>query len=212
MTQEKGKRDDRFAVRSEADLLALVRHHPMAWIVSGQGDDFLASLMPVRPWQTEADTIISLASHLPRANPQVAQLERSGEAHMLFLGPHDYISPSWLDDRSQAPTWNFISARFRVAVEFMTAPEDLRTHLEDLVGAMEAGRDNAWQIADMGARYETLAARIRGFVAHVREARPRFKLGQDERRDVFADMCRGLEQAGNRELFEWMRAFDNDGD
>jgi transcriptional regulator len=38
--------------------------------------------------------------------------------------------------------------------------------------------------------------------------RARFKLGQDERNDVFADIMTGLNQAGSAELHTWMREFN----
>lgn len=200
----------RFAPRREADVLRLVRSHPLAWMLTGEGETFQASLMPFRPWQTQGDTIVSLAGHLPRAHPQFDWLEQHPRANLLFLGPHGYVSPSWLDDRTQAPTWNFVSARFEVQIEFLSGGEGLRTVLEDLVAAMEAGREQPWQIEDMGQRYEQLAARIAGFIAHVVEVTPRFKLGQDERSDVFADMCRGLERAGQQDLVDWMRDQESD--
>lgn len=199
--------DHAFAARSDGDVLALVRNHPMAWIVSGAGEDLNTALMPFRPWRTEGDRIISLASHLPRRSPQVEQLQRDPRADLLFLGAHGYVSPSWLEDRSQAPTWNFISARFRVRIDFMSDPDQLRALLEDLVNGMESGRRQAWAIEEMGDRFDRLASRIVGFTAQVQEVEPRFKLGQDERDDVFADMCAGLDRSGDQELLRWMRDF-----
>lgn len=202
--------DNRFGARSATDLLELVRTSPLAWIVSGSGDDFHATLMPIRPWHMDGSTITGFASHLPRAHPQVQQLGRDPDARLLFLGPHGYISPSWLEDRTQAPTWNFASACFRVRVEFMNKPGELRAHLDDLVDAMEAGRPKAWSVSDMGERVHELMPRIVGFVAHVREVDARFKLGQDERPEVFRDICAGLQAEGASPLLEWMRAFNPD--
>lgn len=203
---------DPFAARRPGDVLELVRASPLAWIVCGRGEDFHASLMPIRPWLMDGARITGFASHLPRAHPQVRQLERDPDAHLLFLGPHGYISPSWLEDRSQAPTWNFTSARFRVRVEFMKKPGELRAHLDDLVDAMEAGRPNAWSIPEMGGRLHELMPRIVGFVAHMVDVEERFKLGQDERDEVFADQCAGLEAVGDAPLLEWMRKFNPDRD
>lgn len=199
-----------FAPRSSGDLARLVEHHPLAWIVSGAGESFRASLMPVRPWKFEDGRLTQLAGHLPRRNDQVDLLRDSPRAHLLFLGPHGYISPTWVTDRRWTPTWNFASARIDVEIAFLDDEESLRAVLEDLVDTMEAGRPDAWRIEEMGSRYAELARRIIAFRAHVTDVRERYKLGQDEETGLFADIVRGLEDAGENELKDWMVRFNSD--
>src|SRR5690606_27493143 len=100
-----------FGPRSDQDLVRLVRDHPLAWIVSGEGEDFGASLLPLLPILSREGALTGLWGHFSRANPQFARLQRDGRAAILFLGPSGYISPSWMNDRSQAPTWNYASAQ-----------------------------------------------------------------------------------------------------
>ena len=57
----------------------------------------------------------------------------------------------------------------------------------------------------MGARYEMLRRRIVPFEAKILEQRARFKLGQDERDTVFADISAALEGSGPEDLLAWMR-------
>ena len=133
----------------------------------------------------------------------------SFRATLLVLGPHGYISPSWMNDRTQAPTWNYASAQLLVELEFFEDPQQIEAHLRDLVAAMEAGRPGHWSVQEMGRRYQSLAQRVIGFRARVCAIRAKFKLGQDERDDVFRDIMVGLEQsAEHAELLEWMRLFD----
>lgn len=199
-----------FQARSGNDLQRLVAEQPMGWIVSGAGDSFRASLMPFRPWRTENGRILQFASHLPRSNDQVPFLRDRPEANLLFLGPNHYISPSWVSDRRWAPTWNFASAAVRVEIEFRDDPKFLRAMLEDLVDGMEAGRDNAWRLEEMGKRYAELSRRIIGFVAHVCETNERYKLGQDERPEVFSEILQGLEACRHDDLKAWMEYFNMD--
>ena len=110
-------------------------------------------------------------------------------------------------DRSQAPTWNYASVQFLTNISFIEDDAGLERVLRDLIGAVEAGRPNAWSIEDMGPRYARLAQRIIAFEANFVEMRPKFKLGQDERRDVFADIMRGLEATEADELRTWMADF-----
>ena len=197
-----------FDPRSPEDVARLLQHQPLGWIVSGAGETARATVLPLRPVLDAEGKIVRLQGHMSRNNPQAAALREDPSALILLLGPHGYISPSWMADRSQAPTWNYASAQFLVDVSLIDDAEGLQAHLRDLVGAMEADRPNAWSVEEMGARYESLSRRIVGFDARVLETRARFKLGQDERDDVFADILGGLEREGASALLAWMREFD----
>jgi transcriptional regulator len=149
----------------------------------------------------------------PRSNDQYKLLMQDPKAVMLSLGTNGYISPSWMQDKTQASTWNYASAQFFVDVEFFEQPEAIEAHLRELVDTMErhaprAGTASAWKVDDMGARYGSLAQRVIGFRAQVRNVRAKFKLGQDERDAVFADIMTGLTQGGRAELHTWMREFN----
>ncbi|GFE84722.1 hypothetical protein GCM10011487_67220 [Steroidobacter agaridevorans] len=210
-----GVRVDRFAPRSDADLLRLVQQQPLAWVVSGSvaDDNFRSTLLPILA-ETDADgRIVRLVGHFARSNDQYKLLMQNPKAVMLVLGSNGYISPSWMQDRTQAPTWNYASAQFFVDVEFFEQPAAIEAHLRELVDTMErqtprADRAPAWKVDDMGPRYGSLAQRVIGFRAQIRNVRARFKLGQDERDDVLTDIMTGLEQGARAELHTWMREFN----
>ena len=201
MTQQ----TDIFAPKCDEQVLRLVLSHPLAWVVTLDVGEFRATPLPLRPRVGAGGRIEALEGHMARSNPQHAALERDGRALLLFSGPQGYISPSWVSDRTWAPTWNYAVVQFIVTLAFDETPERLDAHLQDLVSAMEQGRPNAWQPTEMGARYETLKRRIIPFVATVLEQRARFKLGQDERDAVFAEISEGLARSGSDELLAWMR-------
>lgn len=201
MNAERGK----FAPPSEAEVTRLVTENPLAWVVAGSGDDFCATLVPMRPVLDSAGKIERLLGHCGRTNPLVRALGRSPRALLLFMGPHAYVSASWMKDRTQAPTWNYPTVQYLVDIELVDEAATLDEVLADLVAAMEAGRPRAWSAAEMGERYRLLASRIIPFVARIVERRARFKLGQDERDDVYGDIVSGLEANGFEALREWMR-------
>jgi transcriptional regulator len=94
-------------------------------------------------------------------------------------------------------------------VEFFADPPQTEAHLRDLVATMEAGRPRQWSEQEMGPRYQSLSQRVIGFRANVRAIRAKFKLGQDERDDVFRDIVAGLGQAADQDaLLEWMQRFN----
>jgi len=200
-----------FAARGPGDVAELARAHPLAWVVSAGRDGLLATPLPLLA-HTDADGRLSaLEGHFALSNPQVAALSADPQALLLWLGPQGYVSPSWLHDRTQAPSWNYASAQCQVRISFNDDAAVLRAHLQALVAAHEAGRDQAWQVDEMGERYATLAARIVSFRAEPVRLQERFKLGQDERADVYADILGGMSRSGadgGTALCEWMRRFN----
>lgn len=198
--------DTRYPPASEADVTRLVLDSPLAWVVSATDAEWRATPLPLRPEHSEPGTPIpAFIGHFARSNPHVEFLKRHRRAVVLFLGVNGYVSPSWMHDRTQAPTWNYASVQYLVDIEFASADTARDAALGTLSQAMEADRPRAWQPREMGPRYETLARRIAAFRAPVIERRARFKLGQDEREDVYADILEGL-GSGSDELRAWMQA------
>jgi transcriptional regulator len=196
---------DLFAPKDDGQVLRLVRSHPLAWVVSLDAGQFRATPLPLRPRTGTTGAIEALEGHMGRSNPLFAALRSDPRALLLFSGPQGYISPSWVSNRTWAPTWNYAVVQFIVTVAFDESPERLAAHLDDLVGAMEHGRPGAWQRSEMGARYETLKRMIVPFEAKVVEQRAKFKLGQDERDTVFAEISDALGKSGAAELLAWMK-------
>lgn len=199
---------NRFAAHSPADVVQLVLEHPLAWIVSNGTADPRATLLPLRPELDASGRLVHLVGHFARSNDHVELLRQQPRALILVLGAQGYVSPSWMQDRTQAPTWNYASAHFVVNISFFEEPGQIEAHLHDLVGAMEAGRPNAWSVEEMGARYAALSKRVIGFRAQIEDTRAKFKLGQDERDDVFRDIAAGLADSQSSELLRWVRQFN----
>ena len=198
---------DKFQPRSPSDLIDLVHAQPLAWIVCGSAANLQATVLPIQLDCDAAGNPVRLLGHFGRNNPQWRALAQSPKATVLLLGPNGYISPSWYADRSQAPTWNYACAQFEVDVEIRDTPQDADALLRSLADDMEADRPAAWHVEDMGERYARLSTGIVGFHARIVSVASRFKMGQDERDDVFADILRGLQLTDSDGLADWMRRF-----
>lgn len=201
-------RDTLYAARSQEDLVALLAAQPLAWLVSAGGDDAASTPLPLRAGFDAEGRLVSLLGHFARRNPHVARLQRDPSAQVLVMGPHAYVSPSWLDDRTQAPTWNYASASFEVRVALLDDVGAINAELDALVTQMEAGRDNAWHMSEMGERQARLAQGVLALRADILSVQATFKLGQDERRHDFNQIVEGLSKAGESNVVSWMRAFD----
>ncbi|HYM86373.1 MAG TPA: FMN-binding negative transcriptional regulator, partial [Pseudoxanthomonas sp.] len=104
--------------------------------------------------------------------------------------------------------WNYASATFEVRVSLLTGADAIDAELDALVTQMEAGRENAWRMAEMGERQARLAQGVIALRADIVSMHATFKLGQDERRHDFDQIVRGLEKSGEREVVDWMHGFD----
>jgi transcriptional regulator len=188
---------------SDAEIEALVRDNPFASMCSQGVGQLDATPLPLL-LDRDAAGGWSLLGHFGRSNPQVGALRASPRALVVFQGPHGYISPSWLRDRTQAPTWNFAMVQFQVDVEFDASPGAAIEAVNRLAAVLEAGRPRAWSPEEVGERHARLAQGVVAFRAQVMEVAAKFKLGQNESGDVLADILQGLQDTGQSTLREAM--------
>ena len=192
-----------FETFENRDLVDLITEYPLAWVTAHAGDGKLASLLPLLPEVDESGRLSRLLGHMSRANPLLRALSLDPRVLVLFQGPQEYISGSWVRDRSWVPTWNFAQVRIDGDLSFEEEGGDAA--LDALVGAMEAGREGAWRIEEAGARYRSMERRIIAFRIGVQGLHARFKLGQDERPENLRDI---LSHVANQGLARWMRRFN----
>lgn len=197
---------DKFAPRTEADLLRLIAEYRLAWVVSCGADGFGATPLPLLPELDDDGRIVALFGHFALSNPHVAMLRASPRATVLFSGPQGYISPAPISQPAWAPTWNYAIAQFDVDIEFV--PQENGLALRRLVTVMEAGRRIPWTVEQMGERYARMLPHIVAFRGHVRAMRGRFKLGQDESPTSRAEILSALKEPA---LERWMRDFNTAG-
>jgi predicted FMN-binding regulatory protein PaiB len=189
---------------SSTDITALVSAHPLALLVSGAEGEAIATPLPLFIDDPEAERL-TLVGHFARSNPQLLQLRKDGRALVIFMGPHGYVSPSWFVDRAQAPTWCFACVQMTVLIQLQDEAGAARSAVERLTGLMEDHRPQRWRAAELGERYPRLLAGVVPFRAEVLEIRSKFKLGQNERADVLADMLSGLDRESEFELAAMVR-------
>lgn len=186
------------------DIVDLVAAYPLAWVVSGK-PEFASTSLPILLETDAAGKPVSLLGHFAKRNVQVEQIRSEPRTLFLFSGPHGYISPELVTTtRNWAPTWNYANARIVADVEFDEALND--EALEKLVAAMENWRRNPWNRSELGPRYERMKRAIIAFRAPIASIEARFKLGQDERDEVYSDVVAGLD---GDDLAGWMRRFNS---
>lgn len=195
----------KYAPRDTNDVRDLVTAYPFAWVVSG-GEPWSATPLPLRPRFDDEGRLTAFVGHFARSNPQVERLRDAPRALLLFMGPHAYVSPSWMADRTQAATWNYAGAAFDCTLRLIDDPVGIEDALRDLIDAMEAGRPDTWSLDDMGERAARLSRGVVAFHADIIEVQAAFKLGQDERDQEYGEIIQGLTDAGEHALVAAMRS------
>jgi transcriptional regulator len=145
-------------------LRELMRAYPLATVVASGADGLSASQVPFVVETTAQGDV--LRAHLARVNDQVAALQGSSEALVVFSGPDAYVSPSWYATKAEhgrvVPTWNYATVHVWGRPTIIESPEWLLSHLRALTDHHEAGRAEPWSIDDAPADY--IAALTRGIV------------------------------------------------
>lgn len=185
---------------------ALVREYPLATLVSAAPQGLLATPLPLLLDRTAES--VTLLGHFARNNPQLEVARAHPDALAIFMGPHGYVSPSWLTDRTQTPTWNFATVHFTVRIELRDRQDEAESAVQLLTQTMESAHSHPWSAAELGKRYDMLIPHLVAFRATVTGVTAKFKLGQNERPDVLREAIQGAADSGQTKLAAMMTIFN----
>lgn len=186
---------DKFQVTDTGEVFAFLGVNAFGQLVSQHEGRPMVSHLPF----LIADDRKSLQCHVARQNPQWREIEGQ-QALATFLGPHDYISPSWYRGAG-VPTWNYqavhVYGRCRV---FHDTGE-----LAALVGALsdiyESGFETPWQ-----PRYpESMLKAIVGIELEIDDIQCKYKLSQNRPVADHRPVIDRLDELGSRALADAMR-------
>ncbi|HEU0095502.1 MAG TPA: FMN-binding negative transcriptional regulator [Rhizomicrobium sp.] len=194
-------REDRTDVMQDA-----MRRIGFATLVTTGEGGIQASHLPM-VLDAGAGPLGTLSGHFARPNPQ-ARTPR--EALAIFLGPHAYVSPSWIPAKRETgkavPTWNYIAVH---AAGPLTLHDDagwLRDHLEKLTAANEAHRPDPWKVSDAPGDYiAAMQKGIIGFSMAVARLEGKWKLSQNHPETTQAEIAAGLRADGHAALADLMQ-------
>ena len=131
----------------------------------------------------------SLVCHLAKNNPQWKDIKEQ-EVLITFLGPHDYISPSWYESPG-VPTWNYQAVHVYGSAYVIEEENRLKEIIEVLTAKYESIMEDPWQ-----PKYEGyLLNSIVGIEISINEIQCKYKLSQNRSQQ---DRLRVIEQLKNR--------------
>ncbi len=182
-----------------AEVLAFMRRHNFAVLVTGAGGNLMASHLPCLV--ADSGSEIRLDMHMAKNNPQWKEFF-DDEVLVVFQGPHAYISPRWYEEKERVPTWNY------AAVHAYGVPKIIsdRTAKEKSQKKLVAAMDPQWlpKHDALSAKYiDQMLDGIVNFEIAVTRLETRWKLSQNRSRremELIAAQLDKSEDAGERAL------------
>ncbi|PUA79270.1 FMN-binding negative transcriptional regulator [Nocardioides currus] len=135
------------AVDDPAVLLDFIARHPLATLVTHDGETPDADLLPLLAQQGGEG--VELIGHVARAN-ELWQRPQVGPVLAVF-GPVDhYVSPTWYPSKAEhqrvVPTWNYLVVHARGELVVHDDRAWTRAAVARLTNAMESGRSQPWRV------------------------------------------------------------------
>lgn len=196
-----------FKVEDRAALVAFMRQHSFATIVTHDGAVPHATHMPVLVREAEG-AHGTLVSHMARANPQWQHFADGREVLVIFTGPHAYVSPAWYAAQPAVPTWNYTAVHAYGVPRIVSDHERFAAMLSELIDFYEAPRADRWS-GEMPVEFrDKLMAGIVGIEIEITRIEGKFKLSQNrsdaDKSGVIAALSASDDQT-EREVAELMK-------
>src|SRR3954454_18228293 len=165
---------------AEHDLTKLhnaMQRYSFATLVSGSGDELIASHLPLLIERTSGSKGM-LLGHMARANPQWKQAAGQ-EVLAIFAGPHCYVSPTWYQAEHVVPTWNYVAVHAHGRLELTEDDAELKALISRMVSIYEASQPRPWSVGDQSNYIDRLLPQIVGFRIPITRLEGKWKLNQN---------------------------------
>jgi transcriptional regulator len=177
---------------------ALVEAHAFGMLVAGRGDgDFEITHLPFV--LDAGEPFGRLRSHVARANPIAAMLERPLPVVAVFTGPHGYVTPRWYEQpHDSVPTWNYTAVHVHGIARRIDDETDVRRLLAELTARYERGAPEPWTPDRLAPeRLEQFLGAITAFELDVTRVESKRKLSQNKTAADRAGVLAGLRARGD---------------
>jgi transcriptional regulator len=199
-----------FEQTDEAVLLALMREHPLALLVTLQDGLPAADALPL-----EYDaTTRTLRGHVARANPLWKAAD--GQAVLaVFSGPQAYITPSWYPSKAEhhkvVPTWNYTLVQAEGVLHAVEEAPWLHTLVSRLTAHHEAPRPQPWAVGDAPDDYvQQMLRAIVGIEIPVTRLLGKWKISQNRSQPDRQGVADGLATDGHADMARLVKAAPGD--
>jgi len=186
---------DHFKVADQDEIFSFIEANAFGQLVSIDAARPYASHLPF----LVTDDRKTLLCHLARQNPHWQTL---GEQQVLvtFLGPHDYVSPSWYQNPG-VPTWNYQAVHVYGRCRVFEDAETLASVVETLSQRYESAFEKPWQPQYRDAMLKAIV----GVEISIDEVEAKYKLSQNRPAADHQGVVDHLDELGSTALATAMR-------
>jgi transcriptional regulator len=186
---------EHFKVSEQEEIFSFLEANAFGQLISLQDNRLTASNLP---FLLSSDRK-QLRCHLARQNRQWQQL---GDQQVLvaFLGPHDYISPSWYQTPG-VPTWNYQALHVYGHCRVFDAAEELASLVDSLSRRYESAFETPWEPQYRDAMLKAII----GVEISIDEIQCKYKLSQNRPAADQQGAIEKLENLGSESLAQAMR-------
>jgi len=186
---------EKFKIDDADEIFAFLRANAFGQLFSQHDARPTVSHLPF----LVAEDRTTLKCHVARQNPQWQQIEDQ-QVLVTFLGPHDYISPSWYQGAG-VPTWNYQAVHVYGRCRVFEDAAELRSLVDALSGVYEARFDEPWQ-----PKYpDSMLKAIVGIELEIDDIQCKYKLSQNRPAADHRPVIEQLDRLGDEALVAAMR-------
>ena len=184
-----------FSVTDRDEIFSFVEANAFGQLVSTVEGRIFSTHMPFLVSEDKQNIV----GHFAKQNPQHIELDNQ-EALVTFLGPHDYISPSWYNSPG-VPTWNYQAVHIYGVCRVFNDQESLKAVVENLTTKYESRMKTPWEPS-----YDpSLLGAIVGVEISITEIQCKYKLSQNRPAEDKQKVIGQLEDRGSIGLVDAMR-------
>lgn len=184
-----------FAMSDPAELHAFMRAHSFAIFVTRGNGGMTATHLPLL--LDEVGPHGTLLGHMTRANPQWRDI--TGQAMVIFAGPHAYVSPTWYETSGTVPTWNYVAVHAYGVVRLVEDRDGLHDILTRTVSVYERRLPNPWSYDVADPDIDKMLKAIVGFRIEISRLDGKAKLNQNHPEERRWKVIRELESQGGED-------------
>jgi transcriptional regulator len=152
-----------YAPRLDAQVAELVRHNPLAAMISTDHGVPVASHVPVITPPSRLHAGGARWGHMARVNPQWQTFDPARPVLLIFTGAHAYVSPALYQREPTVPTWNYSSVHVTALPQILPQGEPTMQVLTQTVQAVEAVRGNPRDMSASPARFHQIVGGVVAF-------------------------------------------------
>jgi|YelNatPaOPRAMG01_1025707.scaffolds.fasta_scaffold11462_4 transcriptional regulator len=184
---------DYFKVKNIDEILNFISENSFALILTPYKEDILNTQVPIL-YERNGEKI-TLFGHMSRENPHWKAADGK-KTTVLFLGPHQYISPRWYTIEKSVPTWDYMTVKMTGILKTVD-----RDQANSILLKLSEFYDKKWaeKRRDREDYYQKMVNEIIAFRIEVEEVYGKWKLSQNRPVADRKKIIENLANSGNRE-------------